>query len=434
VPSIPIGARLFAAALAVYSVCPPFASYDSYYVVPTALSLIRHGTTAVDEFVPGAPEVSRYAVETVNGHWYNYYPIAVPVLASPLVAVISFGTAAAAKLFPGAAARAPHPVVASFLSNDLMGGRAIFELLCAAFIGAATVWVAWSLFRRLLPVRFAVGLSLLFAFGTTQWSIASRNLMQHGLSVLLLTIAIYIAVLALERPRLVCCTAIPLALSFTVRPTNFIAVGVFTVYVAMHHRRELPRYLACAVPVAAIFFAYNLVVLGRLFPRYFLAFPSRYPYPPLLGLAANLISPGRGLFVYMPVILFAVAGMWISWRSRWLFPLSPYLAAIPLLHWLFIAPYWAGHCFGPRYFSDMTPFLLLFLVPAIQNWTTMPAGAPRVAAAAAFAALALWGVFVNLRGATSTAVVEWSAIPVNIDEAQWRIWDWSDLSFLRGLR
>jgi hypothetical protein len=136
----------------------------------------------------------------------------------------------------------------------------------------------------------------------------------------------------------------------------------------------------------------------------------------------------------MPVIVFAGAGMWIAWRSRWLFPLSPYLAVIPLLHWLFIARYWAGHCFGPRYFSDMTPFFFQFLVPAILHWSKTPLSASRRRLAAAFVALAVWGLFVNMRGGSSIAVNQWSAIPVSIDEAQWRIWDWSDLPVLRGLR
>jgi hypothetical protein len=432
VRSIPTGARLFAAALAVYSVCPPFTSYDSYYVVPTALSLLRHGTTAVDEFVPGAPAVSRYAVEPVNGHWYNYYPFAVPVLTAPLIGAIALGTTVVARVFPGAAAHAPHPIIAAFLSGDLIGGRPVVELLCGALIGAAAVWVVWATLGRLLPSRHAIALTVLFAFGTTQWSIASRNLMQHGLSVLLLSIAIHIAVVARERPRLIARAAIPVALSFTVRPSNCIAVVVFTIYVAVHYRRELPRYLACAAPVAAVFFAYNLTVLGRVFPRYFLTPPMRYP--PVLGLAANLVSPARGLLINMPIVLFAVAGIWLAWRRRWLFPLSPYLAAIPVLHLFFIAPYWAGHCFGPRYFSDMTPFFVVFLAPVMLHRPEMPGGAWRHGAGAAFVVLALWGLFVNFRGATSTAVVQWSAVPVSVDNAQWRIWDWSDPPFLRGLR
>jgi hypothetical protein len=114
--------------------------------------------------------------------------------------------------------------------------------------------------------------------------------------------------------------------------------------------------------------------------------------------------------------------------------LSRYLVAVPIAHAFFIAPYWAGHCFGPRYFCDMTPFFFLFLVPCILRWQEMGAGRRRQALSAVFVGAALWGCFVNLRGATSIAVNQWSALPVSVDQAQWRVWDWSDMPFLRGLR
>jgi hypothetical protein len=59
---------------------------------------------------------------------------------------------------------------------------------------------------------------------------------------------------------------------------------------------------------------------------------------------------------------------------------------------------------------------------------------PRRVIAAVFLALAGWGVFVHVHGATSIAANQWSAVPVNVDEARWRVWDWSDPQFLRGLR
>jgi hypothetical protein len=48
------GRLLFLAALVIYSVCPPFTSFDSYWTVPTALSLIEHGSTAADNYVAAA--------------------------------------------------------------------------------------------------------------------------------------------------------------------------------------------------------------------------------------------------------------------------------------------------------------------------------------------------------------------------------------------
>jgi hypothetical protein len=138
------------------------------------------------------------------------------------------------------------------------------------------------------------------------------------------------------------------------------------------------------------------------------------------------------LFVFVPWSFSQSAGIGLAWHTRWLFPLSPYLAAIPVLHYFFIAPYWAGHCFGPRYFADMMPFFFLFLVPAILDWSAIRPGAARQALAVVF--VACWGVFVNFRGATSTAVHHWNAVPGSVDHAMWRVWDWNDPPFLRGLR
>jgi hypothetical protein len=446
VRSIPTGARLFLAALAVYSVCPPFTGYDSYYVVPTALSILRHGTTIVDEFVASAPPVSRYAVECVlpdgsstdqapghcDGHWYNYFSPGVPVLATPPIAVIAAASAALAAWIPGAAAAAPHPIVAAFLSGDLIGGRAIVELLCGALFGALGVWMMFRVLRELLPRRSAVWLALLFAFGTPEWSIGSRNLTQHGLSMLFLSATLYFAIRALEHPRWIAYAGLTLAIAFTVRPSNSIAVAVFTVYVAIHYRRQFARFLAWATPVAVAFFSYNLIVRHALIPRYFHA-NSPEPHPPVLGFFMNWVSPSRGVLIFTPVFLFALAGIVLAIRRRWLFPVAPYVAAILLLHSILISRYWGGHSYGPRYFSDMTPLFVFFLVPAVKFWHDMPKRAPRSAFAAVFLLFAAWGVFVHARGATSIAAHQWSATP-NVDKAKWRVWDWSDPQFLRGLR
>jgi hypothetical protein len=94
---------------------------------------------------------------------------------------------------------------------------------------------------------------------------------------------------------------------------------------------------------------------------------------------------------------------------------------------------WPGHCYGPRYFADITHLLMFFLIPTILWWqkSTPPA---RTACAAVFLALAGWGVFVHAHGATSIAANQWSALPVSVDTAPWRVWQWSDAQFLRGLK
>ncbi len=111
----------------------------------------------------------------------------------------------------------------------------------------------------------------------------------------------------------------------------------------------------------------------------------------------------------------------------------PYLVAIVIFHTLLVTTIWPGHCFGPRYFADITHLLVLFLIPAILWWRERSGNVRRMLAAG-FLLLAACGIFVNGRGATSIAVNQWSALPVNVDDARWRVWDWRDPQFLRGLR
>jgi hypothetical protein len=185
------------------------------------------------------------------------------------------------------------------------------------------------------------------------------------------------------------------------------------------------------LPAAVPFFAYNLVVKHSLIPLY-----VRLPLlrdPALAGAAMHLFSPSRGLLVFTPVFLFSVAGMILAWRLRWCWPLAPYLIAIMVLHTALIVSIWPGHGYGPRYFADITHLLILFLIPAILYWRTMR-GPARTMAAGLFLLLAAWGVFAHGHGGTSFAANQWSALPVNVDQAKWRVWDWSDPQFLRGLR
>jgi hypothetical protein len=440
-----MGKRLFLAALFIYSVCPPFTSLDSYWTVPTALSLIRHGSTAVDDYVAAAPPTARLTLECVpaegpafryhsgagcpGGHWYNFFPTGVAVLALPPVLAMKLAAGLFAAVFPGAAGMVSQPAIAAFLAGDFFGGHVLVELWCAAMFGAIAVWLQYRIARRFLTERAALGLAVLFALGTSEWSVASRNLYQQGLTALLLSVALWLALRAREDAEWIRFASVPLALAFTVRPSNAIAVAVFTIYVAVHYRAWLWRYVLWAMPVAAPFLAYNLLVRHGLLQSYYLAAPGRYAI--WQGLAMHLASPSRGLFIFTPVFLFSLAGMALAWRSRWCFPLAPYLMAILLLHTALIASVWEGHGFGPRYFADVGPLFTFFLIPAFRHWETMR-GAPRRIAAAIFMLLAAWGVFVHGRGATSTAVQYWNVTPAGVD-AKARVWDWSDPQFLRGL-
>lgn len=409
------------------------------------MNLLRHGATYVDNY-PDAIRASDYyalqcvdrtgriqsgPLEACNGHWYGQYPVGGTVLAAPLIWAMAGGLRALQPVLGGI--HTGHQVIDGFFHADMGAGHALVEMEIASLLLAATSVVIYCIARMYLTELRAAILTVLFGTATSTYSVAGRALWQHTPSILLTSIAIYLLLRAERRPVLAAWAGIPVALSYTVRPTDGLFVLVITLYVATRHRGMLLRYLLAAAPIVAIFLAYNLSVYRSLFSPYYrtslMGFHHAYWHTYAEAMAANLVSPSRGLFVFTPVFLFAA---WNMLRGAWRAPLAPWLAVWAVAHWLAVSAYvdawWGGHSYGPRFFTDLTPVLALFLIPSFARWKEcgrMFQGA--------FVALALLGFAIHVRGGWSNAVHVWSVTPNNIDQHPERVWDWHDPQFLAGI-
>jgi len=151
----------------------------------------------------------------------------------------------------------------------------------------------------------------------------------------------------------------------------------------------------------------------------------------LSGFAGTILSPSRGLFVFSPFLLFSLAGIWLSFRRKWMTPLAYYLAAALLLHWILISVYiyWtAGHSCGPRMFVDMLPLFLFSLIPVFL-WFHFEE--PLRLRSLAFYLCVLISVFIQCRGAMYWARYEWNGTMDIVGTSY--AWDWRDQQFLRGV-
>jgi len=251
----------------------------------------------------------------------------------------------------------------------------------------------------------------------------------------MLTIALLLIVRAQRNPKLIQYSSIPLFLAFLMRPTNAISCLVLTIFVAVKYSVFLHRFIAWAVIILGLFVAYSLSIYDSVLPPYYL--PTRvgsmdHFSEALLG---NLVSPSRGLLVFSPILLFSVLGLALKIKRKPSDKMEYYLVAILLLHWLAIstfAHWWAGWSIGPRFFSDMIPYLTYFLIfplEAIPNWNRPG----RIAVLVAMSTLCAVSFCIHYRGAVSEAVYRWNGIPSNIDQNPKRLWDWHDPQFLRGL-
>jgi hypothetical protein len=220
-----------------------------------------------------------------------------------------------------------------------------------------------------------------------------------------------------------------------IRPTNSIPILFFTLYVMLQHKRYFFQYTLWALAVAVPFLIFNLHLYGTLLSPYYA--PDRItPNPRIFeALAGNLVSPARGLFIYSPILLLSVYGAWLKVKREKFNRLDVVFLAVVILHWITISSYshwWGGHSFGPRFFSDMIPFLIYFLFPVVVELARQK-GARKAVLVTLFIGLLTMSFLIHLQGATSTAVYDWNNVPVNIDADPARVWDWKDIQFMRGV-
>jgi hypothetical protein len=151
------------------------------------------------------------------------------------------------------------------------------------------------------------------------------------------------------------------------------------------------------------------------------------------ALAGNLISPARGIFIFSPVLLFSLYGIFLKIKTKQMNVLDYTLLLSIVLHWVVISSFpvwWGGHSYGPRFFSDMLPYFLYFLVPALKGVSNLRGIKKQGVAFVLGCSIAL-SFFIHYRGATSWDVYIWNSYPKNV---ALRLWDWQDPQFLRGIK
>jgi hypothetical protein len=448
-----IAALLFGVVFISYALSPVSQSADSFWVVPVMLSVLSTGHTSLDGYPQLLREKDYQGVECVTAdyrviptsvthgcpagsHYYYWYPIATPLLALPLMAAADTAMRIVGPAALHLAGAHLGPVARAFLQRDYLASHLLVEVLLSSIITTLTTVLLFLTARLYLGVGSAIALALVFAFGTSAWSTASRALWQHGPAMLMLALALYLLSLAARLPALLPWTAAPLMLAYFIRPTSSLVLALVGAYVFVHHRERCWKWLLLAVATAAPFLAYNFYIYRQPLQSYFTLGLFLAPAPGntghiLTAFAGHILSPSRGLFIFSPFLLFSLAGICLSFRRHWMTPLVYYLAAALALHWIVISDFWywtAGHCYGPRLFTDVLPLFLFFLIPAFL-WLRLDE--PRRPLSAAFYLCVLVSVFIHYRGAVYWAPYEWNGSQSDVTAE--RAWDWRDPQFLRGV-
>jgi len=323
----------------------PHAESDCVPAPYTAWAVIRHGSFDLRPY----PELKHYLgsciVTSSSGAWVTMYPPGTALLAVPFVAPLAL-----------------------FYEKPPSGNTMLqIGKLAAALSVACATGLFYLICRRLAP-KAVWPSTLLFAFGTCLFSVASQALWMHGPATLWLCVALYFLTLEEVSMKQAAFAGLALGLAVLTRPTTaFFAAA--TVFVLLGQRRWKTFWgLAAggALPLV-ILIALNWIEFGSPVNGGY-AQMGTHPTPPLwLGLSGLLVAPSRGVLVYTPAFLLLPLGIWQIIRSRntsgsssctlvtgWL------LASIATL--LFYAHWWCWSgewSYGPRYLCETMPVLCL---------------------------------------------------------------------------
>jgi hypothetical protein len=379
------------------------------------LSLLRDGSFHLDAFpvlyderaqagrIDGLP----YYLVRARGHLVSWYPVGAPLLAVPIYLAAG---------------------LAGLPTDD--AGLAVLEKLSAAVMVAASALLLYLVLRRLTTRPVALALVAVYGLGTSNLSVSSQALWQHGPSQLALVAALYCLVRAREESWWAALAGFPLALSVVVRPVNVVLVLPLAAHAAWAYRRHAPGLVATALPAIASQLWYNVAHFGEAFHTQLsrLTEPLWQTSVPE-GLGGLLLSPGRGLLVYSPVLVLSLLGLARVWRpggDSLLRALSVGAVLTVLLYskW---AKWWGGHTYGPRLLADLSPALVLAMLPLAERLLRHRAWQ------IVFALLAAWSIGAHTLGAFVDDHVTWNR-RVDVEAHPERLWWWGDNQLVNSIR
>ena len=442
---------VFLIAATVFSLSPVITNYDSFATFPTAVSLVNRHTLSLDAYQHVKAVAGSYTVSHAKGHLLTSYPWSVGLFAIPAVVVID--------LLHVVGGPSADSVVTD---QSQLGGLA--QLWSASIVTAlACGTLAILAYRRLQgPAKkrrhWAMLCGLAFAFATSAWSTASRALWQHGPSIVFLAVALVALDQLFPRNRddhasqtdsiwAPLIAGLGLAGAVTIRPTNAVALVLATILVLWKtSRRSRAVYV---IGVLAVFIPWTVVTYhyyGTLLQPYDQASKLGLPSTFFESLGAQLISPSRGLFIFSPIVLVAIAGTVIACRRKSVTPLDAVSSVAIPCYLIVIALFpiwWAGTSFGPRFMTETLPFFFVLSIPFVDWIVTWRAKKPehrpliyRVGVIGSVVVLA-FSVLVNSQGGLLRSSVCWNLrapTVASVDKDPARVWSWSNPQVVYGFQ
>ncbi len=255
-------------------------------------------------------------------------------------------------------------------AEALTGGhvmlRQFFGAMQNSFVCGALVALFFAVAERLFGARRALILSLGLGLATLVWPYSKYDFYEPTATLLLLLVFA-----ALQRwratgtPHYALLAGAALGLMLHTRLDSLLVFPLAGLFIVISGQprpvqwRALILLTAGFAPLLLAAAGFNYARFGSIFADPRLA-QETFSTPLLYGLYGQLLSPGRSLFLYSPLVLLTFFGWRAWWRGHR--PELLFILAVSALYVLLYAQWcnWSANwCYGNRYLLKIVPLLLL---------------------------------------------------------------------------
>jgi hypothetical protein len=286
-----------------------------------------------------------YQFVFTNGHYASIFPIVTGVLVTPI-----------------------------YFLNPGFTNLSILSKFSATILVAFAGTGFYLLCKELFTSKIALISTIVFALGTSTWAISSQSLWQHGTSELLLIIAIFCIVRNELKPSILNIGALGVVSGlylFNRPPDALLLIPIF--YYIWLNRKKVIVYLFGFFLSGFPFLYYNVVTFGNFLGGYGetplnnLILGLNSPLTIVTNFSGQFISANRGLLIFSPILIFAIWGYYLLFKSDIvqktvrliLLLFLPFVIGTVLIYSTF--PDWGGGwSYGPRYLTGVLPILAIY--------------------------------------------------------------------------
>jgi hypothetical protein len=233
---------------------------------------------------------------------------------------------------------------------------------------ALTGWLVALFAARLsFSPRLSVTLGAAYAFGSMALPY-TRTYFGEPLIALTITLTAYglyrVKADRVEVNRWLFVSGAALAIAIFTRERSAIMAPAFVIYAAPIIRREWRRWLLWLLPLAMVSVLIGLMNWSRYGSPLMFGFSAlqhtTFSTPLLLGLYGLLLSPGKGLLFYNPIVWAGLIGL-VSLGRRWRAEAVLFVLIIGVeIGFFAVYEFWTGGWnWGPRYILPIVPLLIL---------------------------------------------------------------------------